>query len=423
MGEIQIPFASLSSVDSDLIDPNNDLVNYFLAIKMQPINHVIERSFSNRGPKGYGASLFLSRILKVKQVFISDRILVKRLKEVATYRRLCGFSDGKVPAHNTYNTFRCALGPEGYAKIHAGFVHRANELNLLDPKLPMLPKNRRKGLIVIADSTTIRAYCSSKGKKQLDGTWLFTDPSVAFGRPHHKDKFPIGHKAHSLMAVTGIPLVSVISSRNESDQDYLFPLLNKFREHFPELKIAYIVLDRGYDAEEVHKTLYEEYDIIPVIIRKKTVYPKGYTQEGIPLCIWGLPMNRTGIDYKRKRTRYACLKNCQRAQQMTFTCPYSDSPSPNGLIEYTKFKDSYRKYGPAIPDSIIYKKLKPLRTAIERNYGLVKENRYRMENTNTYMGLDNVLMHVIEHDIALTLDIIFMFKKEGKISPILKLNY
>ena len=64
-----------------------------------------------------------------------------------------------------------------------------------------------------------------------------------------------------------------------------------------------------------------------------------------------------------------------------------------------------------------------MRTAIEKNYGLVKENRYRMEHTNTYMGVDNVLMHVIEHDITLTLDIIFMFKRYEKISPLLKLNY
>jgi hypothetical protein len=423
MGEIQIPFKTVSSAGADLVDPENDLVNYFLGIEMQPIVRVVERAVSNRGPKGYGASLFLSRILKVKQVFISDRVLVQRLKDVATYRRLCGFSDGKVPAHTTYHTLRKALGPEGYAEVHAGFVRRAHALNLLDPKLPMLPKNRRKGLIVIADSTTIRAYCSTSGIKQSNGTWLFTDASATFGRPHHRDKFPVGHKAHSLMAVTGIPLVSVISSRNETDQDYLFPLLDQFRERFPELKIAYLVLDRGYDAEEIHRTLYEYYDIVPVIIRKKTVYPNGYTPEGIPLCIWGLPMSRTGIDYTRKRTRYACRNRCQRAKQMTVICPYLDSSYPHGLITYTKFKDSYRKYGPAIPGSIIYEKLKPLRTAIERNYGLVKENRYRMETTNTYMGLDNVSMHVIEHDIVLTLDIIFMFKKEGKISPVLKLNY
>ena len=108
---------------------------------------------------------------------------------------------------------------------------------------------------------------------------------------------------------------------------------------------------------------------------------------------------------------------------MTFDCPYLDNSFSNGQIRYTKFQDGYRKYGPAIPGSSIYQKLKPLRTAIERNYGLVKENRYRMENTNTYMGMDNVLMHVIEHDISLTLDIIFMFKRYGKISPLLNLNY
>jgi hypothetical protein len=423
MGEIQIPFGVISSAGADLADPENDLVNYFLSIDTRPIAAVITRSFGTRGPKGYGVSLVLSRILKVKQVFISDRILAQRLKEVATYRRLCGFSDGKVPAHNTYCTLRKTLGVEGYGQIHAGFVRSAYRLKLLDPKLPMLPKNRRKGLIVIADSTTIRAYCSKNGKKQPDGTWLFTDPSVTFGRPHHRDKFPIGHKAHSLMTITGVPLVSTISPRNASDQDYLFPLLDDFRERFPEINIAYIVLDRGYDTEPIHKELYEDYKIIPIIIRKKAVYPKGFAPDGIPLCIWGQRMTRTGIDYKRKRTRYACKKVCQRAEQMTFDCPFLQSSFANGLIYYTKFQDGYRKYGPAIPGSTIYKKLKPMRTAIERNYGLVKENRYRMENTNTYMGKDNVLMHVIEHDISLTQDIIFMFKRYDKVSPLLKLNY
>jgi hypothetical protein len=423
MGEIQIPFGTISSAAADLADPGNDLVNYFLSIDTRPIASVIASSFGTRGPKGYGVSLVLSRILKVKQVFISDRILVQRLKEVATYRRVCGFSGGKVPAHNTYNSLRKRLSVRGYAEIHAGFVRHAHALHLLDPKLPMLPKNRRKGLIVIADSTTIRAYCSTNGKKQPDGSWLFTDPSVTFGRPHHRDKFPIGHKAHSLMTITGVPLVSAISSRNASDQDYLFPLLDEFRKRFPEINIAYIVLDRGYDTEPIHQKLYENYEIIPVIIRKKTVYPKGFNADGIPLCIWGQQMSRVVVDYARKRSKYACRKICQRTEQMTFDCPYLKSSFPNGLIYYTRFKDGYRKYGPAIPGSTIYKKLKPMRTAIERNYGLVKENRYRMEHTNTYMGMDNVLMHVIEHDISLTQDIIFMFKRYDKISPLLKLNY
>ena len=87
------------------------------------------------------------------------------------------------------------------------------------------------------------------------------------------------------------------------------------------------------------------------------------------------------------------------------------------------FKNGYRKFGPAVPHSLIYKKLKPFRTGIERTFGLVKENRYFMEKSNRYKGIENVNIHVIEHDIVLTQDIIFDYLKSGKISPVLNLNY
>jgi hypothetical protein len=72
---------------------------------------------------------------------------------------------------------------------------------------------------------------------------------------------------------------------------------------------------------------------------------------------------------------------------------------------------------------MIYKKLKPYRTGIERTFALVKENRYRMEVSNRYKGIENVTIHAIEHDIALTQDIIFDYTKTGKLSPVLNLNY
>ena len=88
-------------------------------------------------------------------------------------------------------------------------------------------------------------------------------------------------------------------------------------------------------------------------------------------------------------------------------------------MTYTYFKDNYRKKGPAVPGSRIYERLKRLRTGIERYYGLTKENRYHMEFNNTYMGHDNVLIHVIEHDIVTTLDIIYEHAKTGKWSDVL----
>jgi hypothetical protein len=418
MTDYQLPMPNYSAAYLDLTDKNNQLVNYFRTISLHNIYPVIKKSYSGSGPQGYGLGLFLSRMMKVKQTFISDRILAKRLSENSTYRHLCLLEKEFTPAHNTYHTLRKHLGVDGYAKIHVNFVNEANELGLLNPSIARLPKNRRKGLILIGDSTPIRSYCRSKGVKQEDGSWLFTDPSVSFGRPHHRDKYPVGHKSHSLMTITGIPMVSIVSTRSDSDQTHIFPLLDKFQTRFPHLKVAYVTLDSGYDAEEIHKGIYENYNIIPVIIRKKMVYPKGFTPEGIPCCELGYPLDRTGIDYKRKRTRYHCKRICRNDPQKTFPCIYLDDAKE--LLFYTHFKDSYRKYGPAIPDSIIYKKLKPFRTAVERGFGLIKENRYRMEYTNTYMGIDNVTMHVIEHDIVLTQDIIFEYRSTGKISPVIK---
>ncbi len=53
----------------------------------------------------------------------------------------------------------------------------------------------------------------------------------------------------------------------------------------------------------------------------------------------------------------------------------------------------------------------------------LKENRYRMEMSNCYKGVDDVTIHAIEHDIVLTQDIIFGYIKTGQVSPVLNLNY
>ena len=154
------------------------------------------------------------------------------------------------------------------------------------------------------------------------------------------------------------------------------------------------------------------------------VYPKGFSNDGYPLCPGGFAMKPKGIEYKHKRTKYACFKICRKSPQpLLFSCDYDKEQNRFGYNCYTYFKNGYRKYGPAVPHSMIYKKLKPYRTGIERTFALVKENRYRMEISNRYKGIENVTIHAIEHDIALTQDSIFDYTKTGKLSPVLNLNY
>jgi len=234
----------------------------------------------------------------------------------------------------------------------------------------------------------------------------------------------VGHKAHSLGTISGVPLVTLLSSANKHDQTFILVLIEELVARYPNFEFSYIILDAGYDTEEIHHDIYEFFDIIPIIIRKKMVYPKGLTKDGYPLCPGGFAMKPRGIEYKQKRTKYACFKVCNRSKQLLmFPCDYIKEQYKFGYSCYTYFKDGYRKYGPAVPHSLIYKKLKPFRTGIERTFGLVKENRYRMEISNFYKGIDNVTIHTIEHDIVLTQDIIFDYLKTGKLSSVLNLNY
>ena len=66
------------------------------------------------------------------------------------------------------------------------------------------------------------------------------------------------------------------------------------------------------------------------------------------------------------------------------------------------------------PGTQLYEKLITLRTAIERAYANVKNNRYLMEETLTVMGKDTVRVHVTLYDTVSVLDAIADFKEQGR---------
>jgi len=180
-------------------------------------------------------------------------------------------------------------------------------------------------------------------------------------------------------------------------------LLTAF-ERYPKLPFACVILDAGYDAEEFHRDIYTEFNISPIIIRKPSMkWGPNLGKTGTPTCSLGYPTKRKGIEYNRGRTKFACYRVCIKdPQRLPFPCKYQNPENRFGWITHTYFKDDYRRQGPAVPGARLYEQLKKFRTGIERYYGLTKENRYHMEANNTYMGHQNVLIHVIEHDIVAT---------------------
>lgn len=421
MTKFQIPLPGLSRSFGDLTEQEKDFIEYFTLIDDGCLLPA-ETCYAGVGPKGYGSALVISRIIKIKERILSDRQLARALKQNDLYRFV---TKDIQPSHNTFNTLRRRLDCSGFIETHKGFVKKACQLGLLEPNIKQLPKSRKKGIIVVADSTFLITSGSTKGEKDKQGKWHFNDNSIAFlGKKHHRYKYAVGHKAHSMRTLSGIPLVTLLAPANKHDQNFILILIDEMVNRYPCYKFSYIILDRGYDTEEIHHDIYEMFGIIPIIIRKKMVYPKGFTADGYPLCPWGFTMKPRGIEYRHRRTKYACYKVCQDAKQpLLFSCKYDKEQNMFGYSFYTYFKDSYRKFGPAVPHSRIYQKLKPYRTGIERTFALVKENRYRMEASNRYKGIENVTIHAIEHDITLTQDIIFDFIKSNKLSPVLNLDY
>ncbi len=109
-------------------------------------------------------------------------------------------------------------------------------------------------------------------------------------------RHPVGHKVHSLGTVNGIPMATLVTQASVSDQKAILPLLDELKDRHPDLSFSYLILDKGYNAEEIHQDVYEHFGILPIIIRKKMVYPKGFTKDGSPLCPWGIPMKPKGIE-------------------------------------------------------------------------------------------------------------------------------
>jgi len=397
-----------------------EFLDYFRRINKSVIQAVLSQ-YRSTGPLGYDTSLVLARILKVKERISSDRELSDKLAKIGIYREAIGIGRQQIPAHNTFHTLRQRLGPEGFVQIHQGMVFEAYKVGLLTPPIPDLPKMLRGKIILMGDSTFLKAVASTKGEKDADGNWLFTDDSVAFGKPHHKHKYPVGHRAHTLTTVSGVPMVSRLAPANESDQAHILPLLRMALMRYPALPFVCVILDAGYDAEELHRDIYTELNLLPIIIRKPSMkWGAKLSNTGTPLCFFGYPTRRRGIEYNHGRTKFACHHACASdPQHLLFSCDYRNSESRFGWMTYTYFKEDYRRRGPAVPGSRLYKRLKKLRTGIERYYGLTKENRYHMEANNTYMGHDNVLIHVIEHDIVATLDILREHEKTGKWSDVL----
>ena len=115
-----------------------DFLKYFRRIDKRAIRTILSQ-YRSTGPIGYATSLVLARILKVKERISSDRELSEKLAKIQIYREAIGIERSMIPAHNTFNTLRGRLGPEGFVEIHRHFVLQAKKAGLLTSPIAKLP--------------------------------------------------------------------------------------------------------------------------------------------------------------------------------------------------------------------------------------------------------------------------------------------
>ena len=142
MVNFQVPLPGLSRNFNNLTEQEKEFISYFSTIDIGCISPVVN-CYAGIGPKGYGTSLILARMIKVKERILSDRQLAKALKQNDLYRFV---TEDIQPSHNTFNTLKRRLSPDGFIEIHKHFVRKAHSLGLLDPEIKDLPKTERKGL-------------------------------------------------------------------------------------------------------------------------------------------------------------------------------------------------------------------------------------------------------------------------------------
>ena len=141
-----------------------EFLAYFRRIDKRAIAKILAQ-YRSTGPAGYATSLALARILKVKERISSDRELSDKLAKIKIYREAIGITRKNIPAHNTFNTLRQRLGPEGFVEIHQHLVRQAYQVGLLTPPIPDLPRMVRDKIILLGDSTFLKAVASTKGEK------------------------------------------------------------------------------------------------------------------------------------------------------------------------------------------------------------------------------------------------------------------
>lgn len=314
---------------------------------------------------------------------------------------ICGVR-GNIPSESTMSRFNKKLTmiqveyAEFVNRLVDAIAKRISELHATDPKrYPPVAAE------VAIDATAIDAYCNPN-KKAKDGGK--SDKDAQWGKRHNASSLAkgmewfLGYKMHTIAdANYEFPIVFDTTHGKRDDIGLLKPLYESAKDAYPWYDPQYLLGDKGYDSQAMHRYLRKQGTdgIIPP--RKPTakdgLYDGIINEEGDPVCMGKVPMEFVETDPDTKQHLYRCRpEGCRlKTEGLPWLLHCDDE-------HWFDPEDNPRILGNIRRNSRGWKRLYRKRWSVERVFNSLKDSR--LLEKHRYRGMAKVRTHVTSAVVA-----------------------
>jgi len=253
--------------------------------------------------------------------------------------------------------------------------------------------------------------CASKGIYNCECPRRYSDPKARRGWDSYHETWFFGYTGYFLSVYnsdlkTDLPVYLRLLDAFRFDGVSAIVALAEFRKLYSEFTVDQFLGDSAHDNYPTYHLL-NAWNIKPIIaLNSKNIgnakYPSTMTinDNGVPICLEGIPMIHNGFLKDRCRIKWRCplamgkIKSCSHKDQC--------SPSDYGRTFYTKPKWDLRRFTPIPRGSKEWKAEMKKRTGAERvNKRLL--NDYQLEQAKV-RGKKRWSWRVMIHSINIHLD-------------------
>ncbi|HIE43861.1 MAG TPA: hypothetical protein EYP78_03575 [Candidatus Omnitrophica bacterium] len=251
-------------------------------------------------------------------------------------------------------------------------------------------------LSVAGDGSKIKTCASPYGKKicSCEGPCnhprIFSDRDARWGWDSFHEIWIYGYGIHALVEVKSeLPIIlPKLSGANTHDGVIGVDLIREAIRWGYRIKHA--IFDSAYDNYHFYRFLVDWCHTSPIIMLNKRCegisYNKDlifFTPDGVPMCLYGLPLANWGFCWDRGRNKWRC-PICSLVQYKDEECPYRGicqrRVSDYGRVFYTYPKENYRYFTPVPRDTELWDELYAKRSGCERSFKREKED-YKLGTT------------------------------------------